>query len=201
MLTDELSGRPYNKAVENRALQVATGRSRGSIEFKLCNLSAAALSLGLPVIRGYRPRFNFQMSLPEAILRWLARHPDWEAALHRRQDRQMADPAPLFVGTAPTLRNAPPPAEAEQMERVARTGAAARNAGRSRAMADAGQRGGNGGKAGCSRPGPAAPCRQPRADGKCPGIPVKNRRHRHPGTRKAPDAASVRSLFVQPRKS
>lgn len=63
MLSDELSGRHYNKALQNRGLQEQIGRSRGSIEFKLCNMSAACVGLGLPIIQGYQPRPNFQMSL------------------------------------------------------------------------------------------------------------------------------------------
>ena len=63
LLRDELSGRSANKAAENRKLQDLLGRSRGSIELKYCNVSAAARGLGLPVVTGYRPRFNFQMAL------------------------------------------------------------------------------------------------------------------------------------------
>ena len=120
MLSDELSGRSYNKAAQNRALQEQIGRSRGSIEFKLCNVSAACVGLGLPIIRGYRPRFNFQMSLAEAASRWLARHPEWELALHRKEAATLAKPPALYVGPAPTLQNTPPPEELEQMQRVAR---------------------------------------------------------------------------------
>ena len=32
----------------------------------------------------------------------------------------MAEPSPLFVGVAPTLRNTPPPEELDQMQRIAR---------------------------------------------------------------------------------
>lgn len=71
MLSDELSGRRYNKAAQNRSLQDQIGRSRGSIEFKMCNISAALRGLGLPTIKGYAPRFNFQMSLAEAAARWV----------------------------------------------------------------------------------------------------------------------------------
>tara|TARA_R110002073_G_scaffold129935_7_gene276487 strand:+ start:1811 stop:2641 length:831 start_codon:yes stop_codon:yes gene_type:complete len=120
MLSDELSDRFYVKAAQNRLLQGQVGRSRGSIEFKLCNVSAVCRGLGLPLIKGYQPRFNFQMSLAEAASRWLARHPEWELALHRKETRQMAEPAALFISVAPTLRNAPPPDELDQMQRVAR---------------------------------------------------------------------------------
>lgn len=139
MLGDELSGRGYNKAAQNRALQEQIGRSRGSIEFKLCNVSAACVGLGLPTIKGYRPLFNFQMSLAEAVSRWLARHPEWEIALNRKEARQMAEPEALFVGIAPTLRNVPPPEEVEQVQRVARRFDVAGRDERNRALGYAGE--------------------------------------------------------------
>ncbi|TVS00826.1 MAG: DUF3883 domain-containing protein [Rhodobacteraceae bacterium] len=139
MLSDELSGRSYNKAAQNRTLQEQIGRSRGSIEFKLSNVSAAFIGLGLPVIKGYRPRFNFQMSLAEAASRWLARNPEWEIALHNKSPRQIAEPAALFVGIAPTQRNTPPPEEVEQMHRVARRFDVAGRDERNRALGYAGE--------------------------------------------------------------
>ncbi len=119
MLSDELSGRPYNKAAQNRLLQEQTGRGRGSVEFKLGNVSAAFQAFALPMIRGYKPRPNFQMSLADAVSGWLARYPEWEMALHRKEISQMAEPAALFVGVAPTLRNAPPPDGLNQLQRIA----------------------------------------------------------------------------------
>jgi hypothetical protein len=63
MLMDDLAGRAYNKAMNNRGLQQSLGRSKGSIEFKNCNIAAAMIGFGLPYIRGYQPRFNLQMSV------------------------------------------------------------------------------------------------------------------------------------------
>jgi len=120
MLGDELAGHSYNKAARNRLLQEETGRSKGSIEFKLSNVSAAAKGFGLPIISGYQPRFNFQMALAEAVSRWLAQHPDWETSLNGSRPAGMAEAATLFVGVAPTLRNAPPPEETEKLQAVAR---------------------------------------------------------------------------------
>lgn len=139
MLSEELSGRRCNKAERNRALQQKTGRSRGAIEFKLCNVSAACVGLGLPIIRGYQPRLNFQMCLAEAASRWLARHPEWELALHRKEAGQVAELSALFVGVAPTLRNAPPPDELEQMHQVARHFDVAGRDKRNRALGQAGE--------------------------------------------------------------
>ena len=139
MLSDELSGRPFNKAGQNRALQEQIRRSRGSIEFKLCNVSAACLGLGLPIIKGYLPRFNVQMSLVEAASRWLARHPEWEAALHGKAVPQMTAAAMLHVGVAPTLRNAPPSEDLKHTQRIARRFDVAGRDERNRALGHAGE--------------------------------------------------------------
>lgn len=64
MLTLELSGQHYVKTKLNRELlNVLKNRSKGSIEFKHCNISAAMTELGMPSIHGYKPRFNFQRRL------------------------------------------------------------------------------------------------------------------------------------------
>jgi hypothetical protein len=62
MLIAQLAGRPYNKAAHNRALrEQLNSRSRGSIEFKHQNISAALHDLGYPcIIEGYKPRRNYQ---------------------------------------------------------------------------------------------------------------------------------------------
>lgn len=139
MLGNELSDHPYNKAANNRLLQEQTGRSRGSVEFKHCNISAAAKCFGLPIIKGYQPRFNFQMSLAEAISRWLARHPEWEAGLSQPKQSGMAEASSLFIGIAPTLRNTPPPEELGQMQAVARRFDVAGRDERNRALGRAGE--------------------------------------------------------------
>ncbi|MCX7865464.1 MAG: hypothetical protein N2423_10610, partial [Novosphingobium sp.] len=78
MLADELAGRPYNKAEHRRALlPLLDGRSEKSIEFKHQNISAVLKALGEPWIEGYKPAFNFQMALVDAVARFLARQPEW----------------------------------------------------------------------------------------------------------------------------
>jgi hypothetical protein len=139
MLRDELSGQSYNKALHNRVLQEALGRSRGSIEFKHCNISAAARGFGLPTLSGYQPRFNFQMSLAEAISRWLAQHPQWDSVLGSGPAFGMAEPLALFIGVPPTLHNAPPPDELTQMQTVARRFDVAGRDERNRALGRAGE--------------------------------------------------------------
>ena len=106
MLADDLAGRPYSKAEHNRNLQARVGRSRGSIEFKHMNISAVLTILAEDTLRGYRPAFNIQAALIDAVARWLARHPAW---FNRPLTRTAAATEALVqLGPAPTLRNHPP---------------------------------------------------------------------------------------------
>lgn len=136
MLMDDLARRPYNKAEHNRNLQARIGRSRTSIEYKHQNISAILLSLSEDWIPGYKPAFNFQMALADAVVRWLARNSAWIA--------RPAGPAPptgalLRIGPPPTLRNQPPPDELERTLEIAnRFDAAGRDA-RNRVLGRAGE--------------------------------------------------------------
>lgn len=68
MLTLELNGQRYNKTAHaNALLGQLDGRSRASVEFKHCNISAVMLALGYPYIDGYKPRGNHQALLAEVI--------------------------------------------------------------------------------------------------------------------------------------
>ncbi|WP_338687348.1 DUF3883 domain-containing protein [Haloferula helveola] len=69
MLNDELAGRPINKtAVRRELLPRLDNRSNGALEFKNCNISAALLTLGLPPLDGYKPRWNYQKDLLHAVI-------------------------------------------------------------------------------------------------------------------------------------
>jgi hypothetical protein len=121
MLADDLFGRHYNKAQHRRKLlPMLNNRSESSVEFKHQNISAVLKGLGEDWIAGYKPAFNFQMSLVDAVARWLALHAEW---LERKpESRPLAgfqDSAPIWVGPPPTLSNQPPPAELEQMLHIA----------------------------------------------------------------------------------
>ena len=74
MLEDEVNGRSINKAAHNRTLlPKLNGRSRGSIEFKHCNISAVLSDSGRPIIEGYQPRPNVQKLLVEIVNeKWFA---------------------------------------------------------------------------------------------------------------------------------
>ncbi len=86
MLADDVVGRPYNKAGHNRELQAATGRSRTSIEYKHQNISAVLKGLGEVWLHGYKPAFNFQGALVDAVVRWLDQNPSWLNRLPIRSD-------------------------------------------------------------------------------------------------------------------
>jgi hypothetical protein len=68
MLTAELRGESYSKTAHRLALfPLLKGRSKGSVEFKHQNVSAVLIDLGYPYIEGYKPRFNYQTTLFEAV--------------------------------------------------------------------------------------------------------------------------------------
>ncbi|MBE7681484.1 DUF3883 domain-containing protein [Paenibacillus sp. P13VS] len=72
MLVAELRGEEYNKTFHAKLLQSKlSARSRGSIEFKHCNISAAMIEKGLPYINGYKPRGNYQNLVSEIIDQYL----------------------------------------------------------------------------------------------------------------------------------
>ena len=69
MLRLEATGQVFNKSQHNELLrQRLRARSKGSIEMKHQNISAVLDQLGLPYIRGYKPRSNFQDLLREVVL-------------------------------------------------------------------------------------------------------------------------------------
>ncbi len=144
MLADDEAGRSYSKAEHNRRLQEVIGRARGSIEYKHQNISAVLKGLGEDWIPGYKPVFNFQGSLVDAVTRWLAAHPTWLSPETRLSSAGMTTPsrvreAPtLWIGPPPTVSNAPPPDELEQMQAIARRFDVAERDARNRALGRAG---------------------------------------------------------------
>lgn len=88
----------------------------------------------------YKPAFNFQASLIDAVARWLAMNPDWaHRSLSSRPMEGMAEAAQLWVGPAPTLTNQPPPDELEQMLHIAKKFDVAARDERNRALGKAGE--------------------------------------------------------------
>lgn len=141
MLTDDISGRPYNKAEHRRHLApLLANRSEGSIEFKHQNTSAVLKGLGEDWIPGYKPAFNFQTSLEDAVQRWLASHPAWLNRLPGDRHAQgRRESPPLWIGPAPAHSNLPPPDELDQMLRIARKFDVASRDARNRTLGRAGE--------------------------------------------------------------
>jgi 5-methylcytosine-specific restriction protein A len=73
MLYAELDGQPYNKAEVNRRLREGTlsTRTKGSIEFRMQNISAALYELKMPWIAGYLPARNIGSSVKEKLIELL----------------------------------------------------------------------------------------------------------------------------------
>jgi Domain of unknown function (DUF3883) len=82
MLQLERKGTSFNKAQRLRELQPKLrGRSKGSIEFKRANVSAALVELGYDYIDGYKPRFNRQALLIMAVDAMLKSDMDFSATI------------------------------------------------------------------------------------------------------------------------
>lgn len=141
MLTADLSGRPYNKTQHRRSLMPhLSARSDGAIEFKHQNISAVLKALGEDWIPGYKPAFNFQMALVDAVARWFALNPSWHLRSAKGSSVMALAEAPqLWIGPAPTLSNQPPPMELEQTLHIARKFDVAGRDERNRALGRAGE--------------------------------------------------------------
>lgn len=140
MLLAEFSGQSYNKAEHNRRMQSLTGRPKGSIEFKHQNISAVLKAMGEDWIDGYKPRFNFQMSLADAVERWFKQNPQWltrESVLPK--EGVVREPTSLWIGPPPTMGNEPPPDELERTLAIAKKYDIAGRDLRNRALGRAGE--------------------------------------------------------------
>ena len=78
MLRMQLMGQTPNKAEHNRQLQsMLPARSKSSIEYKHCNISAVLVELGVPPLVGYKPLFNYQQLLILVVWRLSERTRGW----------------------------------------------------------------------------------------------------------------------------
>jgi len=142
MLANDAARRPYNKAAHNRALQTRIDRGQGSIEFKHQNISAVLKGMGEDWILGYKPAFNFQGSLEDAVARWLARNPSWltrPPSHSATTANRLSDEGLLWIGPPPTRANTPPPVELAQMLGIAMKFDVAERDARNRALGRAGE--------------------------------------------------------------
>lgn len=105
MLTLELNGQRYSKTDHARILlQKLDGRSRPSLEFKHCNISAVLLTLGYPYINGYKPRGNFQSLLLDSVEAQLPAN----IALHDAAQAAVMRPALVTPASSDIWVPAPP---------------------------------------------------------------------------------------------
>jgi len=141
MLVNDVSGVPYTKADHRRRLVPRLrNRSEGSVEFKHQNISAVLKGLGEDWIIGYKPAFNFQLSLVDAVVRWLDLHPIWRpVALSPNLSSGLYEAPPLWIGPPPTHSNGPAPQELEQMLHIARKFDVAGRDEKNRALGRAGE--------------------------------------------------------------
>lgn len=140
MLIHDISGTFYRKSDHRRALvPLLSNRSEGSIEFKHQNISAVLKGLGEAWISGYKPAFNFQMSLVDAVVRWLDRNPAWLSRVADRQITGMEEAPQLWIGPPPTMSNQLPPDELDQMLGLARKFDVVARDARNRALGRAGE--------------------------------------------------------------
>jgi hypothetical protein len=102
MLALEREGRSFVKSHRAADLMARIGRTHRSVEFKHMNISAVLNRLGLPTIRGYKPKSNVQGAILPAIERYLAANPSiWE--IEPAAQPGLLEPAALFEEPPPEL--------------------------------------------------------------------------------------------------
>lgn len=113
MLTLELQEERYVKADHWRALMPHLhSRSKGSIEFKYGNVSAALRDLGYPFVDGYKPYANYQAIVVDVVQKQLEKREDLIALIE--QDVSMPAIVPTFDDILAALVNRPEPPERKQ---------------------------------------------------------------------------------------
>lgn len=119
MLLREIAGEDYNKSDENRLVQQLTGRSKGAVEFKHCNISAVLAEMGFPYISGYKPRSHVQTDLkslvqnvaPHTLLSMKSAATDFNTSL-TGSERSPSIEADLSSGSSGNI----PPGNSDSME-------------------------------------------------------------------------------------
>lgn len=119
MLNSQLADRPFSKAQHNEALQSLIPRSRKSIEFKHCNISAVLAQLGMPMITGYKPLPHFQNALVEAVDAYLGSRGEPVLTFAAATAPVFAEPPSLWLEAPPT-RPDKPLHETEMLRRLIR---------------------------------------------------------------------------------
>lgn len=105
MLAKEIAGTSYIKSYHNSALQLLTGRNRGSIERKHMNISAVMVRLGLPRIKGYAPYANYQAGLVDAVERHLSGKGLPLHSAEKKPTDKVSEARQLWIGPPPSTLN------------------------------------------------------------------------------------------------
>ena len=142
MLEFELAGLRYSKAAHLRRLQESIkSRSRGSIEFKRQNISAALINAGIRYIDGYKPLGNYQGLLDEVLADEIPLRKDFHKLAVADADRPIV--VPEVEDILRILKSKPAQFEsrksvAEPLRRVVSTNYLEREA-RNKSLGDAGE--------------------------------------------------------------
>jgi Domain of unknown function (DUF3883) len=109
MLAEERAGRPYSKTEYRKEVMKLTGRSKGSVEWKLRNVSAVLDEIGIPWLTGYLPAENYQDLLINDVEGQLLQRPELfnspaEAPLRSRNDSEILVAAPPLLNSRPEDR-------------------------------------------------------------------------------------------------
>lgn len=98
------------------------------------------MGLGEDWLPGYKPAFNFQMTLVDAVVRWLGSNQAWlERQSGVSAGGRLQEASQLWIGPPPTLSNHPPPQELEQIQLIARKFDVAKRDERNRVLGRAGE--------------------------------------------------------------
>lgn len=119
MLKYELGNSSYVKAHHNEVVRVATGRSKGSVEYKFQNISAVLQLLGMPWIDGYKPMANFQRALLIGIETYLSQTQDIFSIFSPKEALEFSEPGTLFLESPPLLAQGDV-AQGDELDRLAR---------------------------------------------------------------------------------
>ncbi|MET0621404.1 MAG: DUF3883 domain-containing protein [Pyrinomonadaceae bacterium] len=110
MLTKELKGEDYRKTEFRNALLARINRTRGAVEYKYQNISAALVAKGLPYIEGYKPASNYQTALDDAIDGYIETRPEFlHLVAQAIEDTVAESPATNFINVLED-----PPAQTEK---------------------------------------------------------------------------------------
>jgi hypothetical protein len=138
MLKRNLSGQPFVKAARNEALQQIIPRSRKSIEFKHCNISAVLMKLGIKPLPGYAPLANYQNALIDGVERYLAQQGEPIFSAASEVSSKVAEAASLWIGQPPSAP-AGEEKETEALRRLVRKFDPAERDARNRALGKQGE--------------------------------------------------------------